>query len=117
MAATGLLTPAPAAPPAFPGWPNRWVQLVEEIPLADFPGRIGRFQTSDGPLLLRRIARPSRLLHSTADCLRAAGRSPVAREAIFDADGRCYEDVSQWFWAATLGQSRGPWMAETRLSP
>lgn len=118
VAAAGLFSPTPSPAPAFPGWPREWrgqpLQLTEEVTLAGFPGRIGRFETPQGPLLLRWVCRPSRLLHSSADCYRAAGLPFQGQEAIYDADGRRFDDISQWFWAATLGQSRGPWMAETR---
>lgn len=112
----------PSSPPVadFPGWPTQWqgesLQLLEEVTVAGFPGRIGRFRCGSGPLLLRWVARPTRWLHSSADCFRAQGRVFVGVEQIYDADGRCFSDVSQWFWAASLGQSRGPWVAATRPS-
>ena len=36
-------------------------------------------------------------------------------ERIVGADAKAYTDTSAWFWAATLGQSRGPWRAVTKV--
>ena len=37
-------------------------------------------------------------------------------ERIFDHDGNAWTDVSAWYWAATMGQSAGPWWAVTRVA-
>ena len=36
-------------------------------------------------------------------------------ERIVDARGLAFTDTSAWFWAASLGQSNGPWQAVTRV--
>jgi hypothetical protein len=36
-------------------------------------------------------------------------------ERIVDANGLAFTDTSAWFWAASLGQSAGPWRAVTRV--
>jgi exosortase/archaeosortase family protein len=127
VALLGLLpAPTPRAP-AFPGWPATWegqrLSLREEVTVPGFPGRIGRFTVGSDVLLLRWVARPTRLLHSSLDCLRGAQGGSAdfswqgwhGREVIRDARGQEFTDVSQWFWAASLGQSEGPWLATTRL--
>jgi len=48
-------------------------------------------------------------------CFEAAhdGRRVRVCERIVDAQGRAFTDTSAWFWAASLGQSVGPWQAVT----
>lgn len=120
VALLGLVKGSPPAPLDFPGWPRqmagRPLQLLEEVAVAGFPGRIGRFECGGETLVLRWVNRPTRMLHSSADCFRASGLPFRGSERIFDADGHCYNDVSQWFWSAALGRSRGPWLAVTRAS-
>lgn len=36
-------------------------------------------------------------------------------ERIVDAQGLAFTDTSDWFWAAMLGRSAGPWQAVTRV--
>ncbi len=109
----------------------------------DFPGRLSIFQQRERQVLWREVLQPTRALHSSLDCLRAAGWSvkekPVftdadgvlwgaaeaigpagtrrVRERIADAAGRTWTDVSSWWWAATLGDTRGPWTAITVIEP
>jgi hypothetical protein len=96
-------------------------------------------------LVLREVNRPTRMLHPAADCWRGIGwrieatrlqadaRADLWRcfeasrpgtgggsrvrvcERIVDAQGRAFTDTSAWFWAASLGQSAGPWQAVTRV--
>jgi hypothetical protein len=108
---------------------------------AQFPGRIARFAHGDEVLVLREVQRPTRMLHPAADCYRGLGyRIDDARlerdaqqrlwrcfiaerggrrvrvcERIVDARGGAFTDASAWFWAATLGESVGPWRAVTRV--
>lgn len=100
-----------------------------------FPGRLGRFHDGHREILLRWVAAPTRRLHPAAHCLRGHGYevehrpaerdgegrlwtvllahnaqgSLRLREAIRDAEGRQWGDVSAWYWAALLGRSQGPW--------
>ncbi len=107
-----------------------------------FPGAIGRFASEEATWILRRVDRPTRMLHPAADCYRASGyaihderlsrgsgglqRCFVAArdgvelnvcERIVDADGGTFTDTSAWYWAAALGRSRGPWLSTTRAAP
>ncbi|MET4576681.1 hypothetical protein [Ottowia thiooxydans] len=38
-------------------------------------------------------------------------------EQIEDAHGQSFADTSAWYWAATMGQSSGPWRAITVTTP
>lgn len=115
--------------------PNR----IEERFARRFPGAIGRFASADADWVLRRVETPTRMLHPATDCYRGLGyavrderlervsgglqRCFIATqgdieqricERIVDADGKTYTDTSAWYWDATLGRSRGPWLAATR---
>ena len=112
---------------------------VERRFAARFPGEIARFASHDSVWILRRVERPTRMLHPAADCYRGLGYlirdehltttgSGLQRcfaavrqesqlrvcERIVDADGQSFTDTSAWYWAAALGRSRGPWLASTR---
>jgi len=108
-----------------------------------FPGRIARFRLVDAgdELVLREVQRPTRMLHPAVDCWRGIGwqvdRTQLLRdeqallwrcfdatrhdqrvrvcERIVDANGLAFTDTSAWFWAASLGQSVGPWQAVTHV--
>ena len=108
-----------------------------------FPGRIARFRVMDGgdELVLREVERPTRMLHPAADCWRGIGWTVSAAqlqrddeqalwrcfeathggqrvrvcERIVDARGQAFTDTSAWFWAASMGQSSGPWQAVTHV--
>ena len=131
-------------------WPTEWhgqalqplaLSAVEQRFAVRFPGRIARFATADGELVLRDVQRPTRMLHPADDCWRGLGwrlqamqleidaeqalwrcfeaaRGPArvrVCERIVDADGHAFTDSSAWFWAAQLGRSAGPWRAITRV--
>ena len=108
-----------------------------------FPGRIARFRVIEGgdELVLREVQQPTRMLHPAADCWRGIGWTVAAAqlrrddeqalwrcfeathegqrvrvcERIVDAQGRSFTDTSAWFWAASMGQSTGPWQAVTHV--
>ena len=110
-----------------------------------FPGRIARFRVADlgDELVLREVQRPTRMLHPAADCWRGIGwqigaaqlvRDDASQgelwrcfeatrggqrvrvcERIVDAKGLAFTDTSAWFWAASMGQSVGPWQAVTHV--
>lgn len=160
VAAAGVPFLAPAPASAAPRshavvWPEQWegrdlipvVLTQHEKSFADsFPGSIAVFRTAEGPfskrLILRHVERATRKLHSSADCLRAAGcelkerpdlrcgngeRWSVwsaksadgvrfrVRERIFEVDDpeRQWTDATNWFWSAALGRTDGPWWAVT----
>jgi hypothetical protein len=129
-------------PAAWEGQPLQPLALssVEHRFALQFPGRIARFALGDqSELVLREVERPTRMLHPAADCWRGIGwrieatrlqadaRSDLWRcfdaardgarvrvcERIVDTQGRAFTDTSAWFWAASLGQSQGPWQAIT----
>jgi hypothetical protein len=114
---------------------------VEQRFAQKFPGRIGRFEADGAIWVLRDVARPTRALHPAGDCFRGLGyrieqtqlhhdadarlwRCFIAErdgervracERIVDANGHGFVDASSWFWAASLGQSIGPWRAVTKV--
>jgi len=134
-------------------WPETWdgVPLIP-LPLSErelrfaraFPGQIGSFRCGQAEIILRRVNRPTRMLHSSADCLRAAGFEVEPKPVLRDEDGRVWgraearyrgvqyqmreritsastqsasTDVSGWYWAAAMRPSEGPWLAVTILEP
>lgn len=131
-------------PLAFDGEALRPLALsdVERRFASRFPGAIGRFASGDATWILRRVERPTRMLHPATDCYRGLGYAIRAErlvagphglqrcfeaargddrlgvcERIVDADGASFTDTSAWYWAALLGRSRGPWLATTRAGP
>ena len=114
---------------------------VEQRFAARFPGAIARFSDGERVLVLRRVSEPTRMLHPAADCFRGLGwriqhtqlerdaqqrlwrcfeaeghdgqRLRVCERIAADDGGSSFVDASSWFWAAALGQSKGPWQAVT----
>ena len=113
---------------------------VEQRFAARFPGAIGRFSDGERVLVLRSVTQPTRMLHPAADCFRGLGYGIANTRLEHDAqkrlwrcfeatapdgtrlrvcerieapDGSAFVDPSSWFWAASLGQSSGPWRAVT----
>ncbi|HEX4945609.1 MAG TPA: hypothetical protein VFZ34_02950 [Blastocatellia bacterium] len=104
-----------------------------------FPGRLGKFSDGTREIALRWVTEPTRMLHPASDCLQGLGYTvkpqPLwvdnegqrwgcvlalrrdqtirVRERIYDAAGHEWTDVSSWYWAATFGQTAGPWWAVT----
>lgn len=104
----------------------------------NFPGRVGRFSDGKREIVIRWVDQGTRKLHASSDCFKANGYTldvqPVkiignerwsgfsaskgaqkleVRERIADGHGGQWSDVSAWYWAAQLGQTRGPWWAIT----
>jgi exosortase/archaeosortase family protein len=134
---------------AFPGWPSEFEGRTmferelgphERAFAKNFPGRLGVFDDSDSRrVILRWVTQPTRKLHSSADCLRAAGciisfeksiikQNPwrhftaesddqilAAREQIFSTRNpqQSWSDISEWYWAAGKDSESGPWLAVT----
>lgn len=114
----------------------------EEAFAKNFPGTIAVFQTDKQTIIFRRVNQATRQLHPAADCYRASGfkiinlprqrdqagnnwnvllaqkktRQLLISERIYDDSGQNYTDVSQWYWAAFWGQTRGPWWSITTVS-
>lgn len=101
-----------------------------------FPGRIAKFSDGDNQVMMRWIRQETRQVHSLQDCLRGAGytvaspsllfrdgerwtsfkatkqgKSLVVRERITDTHGGAWTDISEWYWSALTGKTRGPWLA------
>ncbi|MBI5496201.1 MAG: hypothetical protein HY904_14355 [Deltaproteobacteria bacterium] len=94
--------------------------------LARFPGAVARYVDGEEAVLVRRVHGASRALHSSAECLRAAGFDVVPgatrldptgrawgggtarragitvtyRERITCDDGTAFPDVTGWYWHA-----------------
>lgn len=108
----------------------------------NFPGAIGVFKTDKQTIILRKVNQATRQLHPAVDCYRASGfkitnphheidgagkawnvllaeksaRQLQVRERIYDENGQNYTDISQWYWAALWGQSKGPWWSITTVT-
>jgi hypothetical protein len=144
-------TGADAADTAPVKWPSEFEgRPLLPLPLSEmesafaesFPGAIAHFQCGDDQIILRRVTRATRRLHSSATCLKAAGfrtgpattelhedglwmtytatrsgQALLVRERIrpINPSREAWLDVSQWFWHATFHPDRGPWMAVTVL--
>ena len=119
------------------------LSTVEARFARQFPGSLARLTDGQQVIVLRTVLRPTRMLHPAADCYRGLGWRIGAQqleqrddrglwrcfeaihqgerlrvcERIVDADGASFTDTSAWYWAALLGQSRGPWQAVTVASP
>lgn len=134
----------PGWPSNFDSKPLRELPLgpVEQRFAADFPGRIARFHDGEREIVMRWVSQETRKLHPASDCFRGSGYAitprPLAvdadgarwgtflaersgqqlevRERIYDASGHQWTDVSAWYWAATTGESVGPWWAITVAS-
>ena len=141
----GIASEAPELPVQWNGRPLRPLALsdVEMRFARHFPGSIARMTDGDETLVLRTVERPTRMLHPAVDCYRAlgwhigeqrlqqdaagelwrcfevdrAGLRLRVCERIADARGRGFTDTSAWYWAATFGQSPGPWQAITVARP
>ena len=134
----------PGWPSQLAGKPLHELPLgpTEQRFAADFPGRIARFSDGEREIVVRWVSQETRKLHPASDCFRGSGYSitpqPLAvdadgarwgtflakrreeqlevRERIYDASGHQWTDVSAWYWAATTGESAGPWWAITQAS-
>ena len=137
--------------PPFPGWPGTWEEAaLSPLPLTaqeltwakDFPGKAARFRVEGvpGDLLIRWTHAPTRDLHPSRHCYRAAGFAVEAMSAFKDRKGRewsrfrarndqgtqfevrelvdggdfSFPDVNAWYWAAGSG---GSWWAYTWSMP
>ena len=129
-------------PRKFEGHPITEVALSEtEAGFAEsFPGAIGVFESPGGrQLILRRADRPTRRLHDSATCLKAAGFSihdrsvrdgwvryrasragqilEVREQIVTEIGEGRWTEVSNWFWDAVFHPGGGPWTAVTVLDP
>jgi exosortase len=145
-------TESTTAAPDFPALDFYQGRAVEEIPLSEkeesfatsFPGQLKVYRIENGTLILRRVTKPSRMLHPSYHCLKAEGfaisassvrESPdgqpflqyratrnteqyLVTESIRTLDGRRHwSEVSAWYWHALFHPNSGPWEAETLIVP
>jgi hypothetical protein len=133
-----LLPPMAPWPATFDGQPIRRIAAGpgDALLARDFPGYVARFEDGRRQIVLRQVARVTRLLHPPRDCFAALGyaieplpmravaggrascfeaRRSGARFAVCEhirgADGQVYPDVPSWYWPALTGGSTGPWLA------
>ncbi|MBS2008642.1 MAG: archaeosortase/exosortase family protein [Cyanobacteria bacterium SZAS TMP-1] len=109
----------------------------------EFPGAMKRFNDGSTAFIVRAVNRETRQLHPSSDCFRGLGYSITFRplvvdqesnqwnafvavkdglallvmERVYDEQGKSWTDVSSWYWAAALGQTKGPWWAITMVRP
>jgi hypothetical protein len=116
----------------------------EEIAFAkSFPGTLSSHRWGDAQVILRRVNEPTRRLHPSRDCLRAAGFETTDAITVTLGDGSkwarfsasrgglrmtvheritssrnraTWTDVSAWYWSALGHPLNGPWRAETVIS-
>ena len=107
--------------------------------LANYPGEAARFTDGEREFLFRWISRPSRPVHAPEVCFKAIGytidplpsflddhgrtwasfrasqpsHTRTVYAVILDDEGNSFYDNSSWYWAASTGKSRGPWLAIT----
>ena len=156
--ATGLLHlvhPAQAAefritsdvswPIEFEGRPLEKLPLsrYEEIFAQTFPGHLSRFRWGRGEVIMRRVEKASRTVHSSRECFRAKdfelqalnlwhdgenqawsrfsatqdGSTMVVRERITDTAGHTWTDVGAWYWSALFHPETGPWTFVSVIEP
>lgn len=143
-AETNPQTDFPGWPLSFEGKKLKPLPLTEAEAgfVKGFPGRVGKFALGNEVMILRWINHETRLLHPAVDCYRGIGytitpqtvsqdtegnrnwgRSLVSKdgqnllvqEQILDPAQQSWSDVSAWYWAALLKQTKGPWWAITRV--
>lgn len=127
----------PVWPTSFAGKPLTRVELqpYEQRYAAEFPGRMARFSDGSRQIMFQWLPSHSRSVHSAAECLQNSGyeieHGPIIvdgtgmkwssctarkgqtairlRERIEDSHGRHWQDVSSWYWDATLDRTNGPY--------
>lgn len=139
-ASSRIIAGFPGWPASFEGRKLTPLPLtaIEERFQQNFPGRVGRFSDGQREIVIRWVDQGTRKLHASSDCFKANGykldMQPVkivedqrwsgfiasrgtqqlqVRERIADSGGGQWSDVSAWYWAAQLGQTKGPWWAIT----
>lgn len=137
---------SPEFPVQWQGRPLRPLALtaLETRFARQFPGTLARLTDGRQVLVWRSVDQPTRMLHPAVDCYQGLGYRIAAQqlerdkqgllwrcfeatdsagarlrvcERIVDAGGQGFTDTSAWYWAAALGQSKGPWQALTVATP
>lgn len=110
---------------------------------AEFPGNMKRFSDGTRAYFVRVVNRETRQLHPSSDCFRGLGYTTEPKplvvmedgsrwgcfeatkadtklrilERIYDDHGQSWTDVSQWYWSAAFGRTKGPWFDITIAQP
>ena len=113
--------------------------LKEERFYQNFPGYTAKLSDGNTLYIFRWLVQPTRQLHPASDCFKGMGYQikplPLAvdkkkhlwgrfqatyqqeqfevTERIYTHSGQSWSDVSSWYWATLLGQTKGPWWAVT----
>ena len=142
---TPTAAPFPGWPTAHDGRALTSLPLTtrEQSFAEGFPGRIARFTDGQREIILRHVTTATRRLHPASDCYTGLGFSidplPLRRDAngqplgcfsarkgdtrhtvcegLRDTQGAAWSDISQWYWDALLGQSKGPWWSIVVAEP
>lgn len=111
----------------------------EENFATTFPGRMARFFDGARHLLLRWVPAPDRRVHPAVECFLAwgylieplpprkdgqdriwgswrmtqGGNESVVTEIVIGPDGRCWSDISAWYWDALFAESQSGWLIVT----
>jgi hypothetical protein len=129
----------------FEGKPLKELPLSEREQRfkADFSGHIARFTDGTREIVVRWVTQETRKLHPTADCFEGLGYriKPLplrvdaegnrwgafaatrgdatihVYERIHDDAGNSWTEASEWYWAALMGKTKGPWWAITVAEP
>jgi exosortase/archaeosortase family protein len=106
-----------------------------------FPGTITKYSDGKSEFILKNVYAPTRQLHPVSDCLRGSGydielrsietdkdgiawttmlarkdrETLMVKERILDSRGSSWTGVSDWYWAASLNRTRGPWLSITKV--
>jgi exosortase/archaeosortase family protein len=141
----GVIEPTPVWPNTINGANLIAVDSLreEQAFAADFPGHMKRFTDGTNSYFVRCVNKDTRQLHPSSDCFKGLGYAVESKPIVIGADGhrwssflaskdqnkylvmeRIYNDhgdswtdVSEWYWAACLGKSQGPWFAVTIAKP
>lgn len=115
----------------------------EQAFAAEFPGNMKRFSDGKRAYFVRVVNRETRQLHPSSDCFRGLGYTTEPKplvvmedgstwgcfeatkadtklrilERIYDDHGQSWTDVSQWYWSAAFGRTKGPWFDITIAQP
>jgi exosortase/archaeosortase family protein len=141
----GVIAPPPIWPQTINGVSLTVVDSLreEQAFASDFPGHMKRFTDGTNSYFVRCVNKDTRQLHPSSDCFKGLGYAVESKPIVIGADGhrwssflaskdqnkylvmeRIYNDhgdswtdVSEWYWAACLGKSKGPWFAVTIAKP
>lgn len=108
----------------------------------DFPGKVARFSAGDQQIVVRWVNSATRRLHPARHCFAGAGYTlhpePMSQdfdgalmscfaarkpgeslrvcEALRNAAGRSWSDVSSWYWHAVTAPAGSSWWSFVRVS-